>query len=190
MAKNFFSQALALALAWNIGFSSSIVVAAGASRSPQDMLEVKGPQQTAEFIFRNSPRDNLITVQVFGSVNRPGMYYVPEDTDLMKLLTLAGGVVNSGELDEVVVRKIDAKNWKGLDSKFVKKKNDHTYHINVDMMVRETTDLRPLKMNHDDFIYIPQKEPFISNDLSKFVAIGSLLLTSILTVVIIREKSK
>lgn len=164
--------------------------APGGSRFSNDVLEMKGPQQTAEYIFRNSPRDQLITIQVFGSVARPGMYYVPEDTDLMKLLTLAGGVVNSTELDEVVVRKLDGRSWRGLNSRYVDQKNDSTYLINVDAMLKGSTSIKPLRMAHDDFVYVPQKEPVISNDFYKVVTVASVLLTSVATFLLIRERSK
>jgi len=171
-------------------FQIPIAQAASAGRFGQDVLEMKGPQQTAEYIFRNSPRDNLITIQVFGSIARPGMYYVPEDTDLMKLLTLAGGVVNSSELDEVIVRKLDGKPWSGVNSKYVDQKNTQTYRVNVDRLLKDSPNLRPLKMSHDDFVYVPQKEPFISNDFSKIVSLISVVLTGVLTYVIIKEKNK
>lgn len=178
-------------LVFTLVFPPSLFAASTSPKtSGQDYLDLKGPQQTAEYIFRNSARDSLITVQVFGSVARPGMYYVPEDTDLMKLLTLAGGVVNSSELDEVVVRKLDGKAWKGLDSSFVSQVNAQTYSVNVDKMLKKATNLRPLKMTHDDFVYVPQKEPFVSNDVSKVITIGSVLLTSVLTYLLIKKNSK
>lgn len=160
------------------------------SRFSQDVLEVKGPQQTAEYIFRNSPRDNLITVQVFGSVARPGMYYVPEDTDLMKLLTLAGGVVNSSELDEVIVRKLEGRAWKGFNSKYVDQQNDQTYRIDVDGMLKHSPSVKPLRMSHDDFVYVPQKESIVSSDFQKILGIASVILTGVLTYVVIKDKSK
>ncbi len=167
----------------------AFVPVASAARG-ENILDMKGPQQTAEYIFRNSPRDNLITVQIFGSVARPGMYYVPEDTDLMKLLTLAGGVETSSELDEVVVRKMDGKPWAAMRSSYVKQKNTNTYIVEVDELLRKSVSIKPLKMNHDDFVYVPKQEPWISNNFSKVVSLVSVVLTGVLTYVIIKEKSK
>lgn len=171
-------------------FVQAPLAAAAPGRFGSDVLDVKGPQQTAEYIFRNSPRDNLITIQVFGSVARPGMYYVPEDTDLMKLLTLAGGVVNSSELDEVVVRKLEGRAWRSVNSKYVDQRNDQTYVVDVDKMLKNSPSVKPLKMSHDDFVYVPQKESWISNDFSKVVSLVSVILTGVLTYVIIKEKNK
>ncbi len=191
MKKLLSSRVLTLSLAciYSLQLLPLVAIAAPPGRFSQDVLEVKGPQQTAEYIFRNSPRDNLVTIQVFGSVARPGMYYVPEDTDLMKLLTLAGGVVNSSELDEVIVRKLEGKAWKGVNNKFVDQRNDQTYVVDVDGMLKNSPSVKPLRMSHDDFVYVPQKESFISNDFTKIVSILSVVLTGVLTYVIIKEKS-
>lgn len=150
-----------------------------------DVLEFKGPQQTAEYIFKNSPRDVLITVQLFGSVARPGIYYVPEDTDLMKLLTLSGGVMNTTELEEIIVRKGDNRSWHGLNLKFVERTQENTYQVDVDRLLRESPTMKPLRMSHQDFVYVPQKSPFISNDMSRAITIGSIVLSAVLTVLLI-----
>lgn len=155
-----------------------------------DVLDFKGPQQTAEYIFKNSPKDVLISVQLFGSVARPGLYYVPEDTDLMKLLTLAGGVLNSTELEEIIVRKSDNRSWLGLNLKFVEQNHDQTYRVDVDHLLRESPNLKPLRMSHQDFVYVPQKTPWISNDMSRLITVGALILSATLTVLLIEKNSK
>lgn len=178
-------------LVFSLLLQAAPAFAAGNSGRPSvlDSLQQTGPAQTAEYIFRNSPRDNLITVQLFGVV-RPGIYYVPEDTDLMRILTLAGGVVNTGELDEVIVRKSDGKAWAKVDDRYVDQTGPGTYSVNVDKLVRYTHKLSPLKLSHDDFVYIPLKEPFISNDASKIITLAGVVLTAVLTVVLIHHYNK
>lgn len=168
----------------------ALAQAQNSARMNTEILEFKGPQQTAEYIFKNSPRDVLITVQLFGSVARPGIYYVPEDTDLMKLLTLSGGVLNSSEMEDIVVRKGDSRSWHGLNLRFVDKTQDSVYRVDVDSLLKETPNLKPLRMNHQDFVYVPTKEPFISANASKMITIGSVLLTAVLTVLLIEKNSK
>lgn len=189
--KNHFNW-LPFLLAWSIALlpAPAAFAVPGGKSSGLDPLQQQGPQQTAEFIFRNSPRDNLITIQVFGSVARPGVYYVPEDTDLMRLLTLAGGVVNGSELDEVVVRKVEGRAWNNLDKRFVEQVNTNTYSVNVDKLLKRTTNLRPLKMSHDDFVYVPAKEPWISNDAAKVITLGGVILTGVLTFFLIKKNDK
>lgn len=187
LANRFLSKSISGMIALCLFLQAPMIYA---QKFSPEILEQKSPQQSAEFIFRNSARDNLISTQVFGSVTHPGVYYVPEDTDLMKVLTLAGGVLTSSELEEVIVRKADGKAWTGYDSKYVKQKNPQTFQINVDEMLRSAPNLKPLRLNHDDLIYVPQKEPFISSDVSRVVTIGSVILTSVLTVLLIKARSK
>lgn len=184
------TQLFHLLIAASLLLQSSAFAAGTGRPSVLDSLQQQGPQQTAEYIFRNSPRDNLITVQVFGSVARPGIYYVPEDTDLMRILTLAGGVVNTGELDEVVVRKTDGKAWKKVDDRYVEETGPGTYSVNVDKLLKFTNKLSPLKLGHDDFVYVPLKEPWVSNDASKIITIAGVVLTGVLTIVLIRHYDK
>lgn len=162
--------------------------AAYGQKLTNEVLEFKGPQQTAEYIFRNSPKDVLISVQLFGSVARPGLYYVPEDTDLLKLLTLSGGVLNSSELEEVVVRKNDPRSWHNLNLSFVEQTNSQTYLLDIDNLLKDSPSLKPLRMAHQDFVYVPQKSPLINNDLYRIITIGAVILSATLTVLLIQEK--
>ena len=49
--------------------------------------------------------ENLLSidVQVWGQVNRPGQYTVPDLTDLIGLISYAGGPTEAAKLDEVLV---------------------------------------------------------------------------------------
>lgn len=181
-----------LALTFTFFFALSVTISpsiVAAQKFSPEVLEFKGPQQTAEYVFRNSPKDVLISVQLFGSVARPGLYYVPDDTDLMKLLTLSGGTLNSTELEEVIVRKGDQKAWSSLKFDSIEKRNETTYQVDVDKLLRDETAVKPLRMGHQDFVYVPQKTPWISNDLSRVITIGSILLSGVLTVLLI-DKNK
>ena len=75
------------------------------------LSDIKPPQQSSEYIFRSSPKESLIGVQLLGAVSKPGIYYIPANTDLLKLLTLAGGTTNGGDLSEILVRKMEPKSW-------------------------------------------------------------------------------
>lgn len=190
MTKATFFKSIRAFVATLVFLQAAMLQAQVTPRMNSDILDFKGPQQTAEYIFKNSPRDVLITVQLFGSVARPGIYYVPEDTDLMKLLTLSGGVLNTTELEEIVVRKSDARSWHGLNLRFVDKKNDSVYRVDVDSLLKESPNLKPLRMSHQDFVYVPTKEPFISANTSRIITIGSIVLSAVLTVLLIEKNAK
>ncbi len=54
-------------------------------------------------------RDGIyITVNVWGKVRRPGQYNVPSGTDLMTLLSVAGGPAENAKLNDVrIIRQIN-----------------------------------------------------------------------------------
>lgn len=59
---------------------------------------------SGRYAIRNGPEDVLqIDVQVWGQVNRPGQYSVPDRTDLIGLISWAGGPTESAKLHEILV---------------------------------------------------------------------------------------
>lgn len=151
--------------------------------------DIRPPQQASEYIYRSSPRESLIAVQLLGSVNRPGVYYVPANTDLMKLLTLAGGSTEVGDLSEILVRKNQPQSWLGLKSNKAIGEYQGAYEVDAEKLIKYGG-ATSLKLAQDDFIYVPPKQSWISSNVSRTVAIVSVVLTAALTAVLIDQKSK
>ncbi len=139
-------------------------------------FEIKEPQRAAEFIYRSSPKESLIGVQLIGAVQKPGLYYVPMNTDILKLITLAGGT-DDGDLSNIIVRKIDPSQ-QGI------------YELDLKKLMKSSADAKPFHLAQDDFIYIPKKEPWISNDVSRTITLVSLVTSIVLTAVLIEKNSK
>lgn len=133
-------------------------------------FEFKEPPRAAEYIFRSSPKETLIGVQLLGAVKNPGIYYIPPTTDLLKLLALSGGEVDA-DLTEVLVRKTDPSQA-GI------------YELDLKKLMK-STEVKTFKLTQDDFIYVPRKEPWISGDVSKTITVISILATIVLTGVLI-----
>jgi competence protein ComEA len=76
----------------------------GFAQSASSFFEIKEPPRAAEYIYRSSPKESLIGVQLLGAVKNPGIYYIPTNTDVLKLLALAGGSEDA-DLSEILVRK-------------------------------------------------------------------------------------
>lgn len=151
--------------------------------------DIRPPQQASEYIYRSSPRESLIAVQLLGAVNRPGIYYVPSNTDLLKLLTLAGGSNNSGNLSEVLVRKTEPKSWLGFKSNKAIDEYQGAYEVDVEKLLKYGGG-NGLKLQQDDFIYVPAKTSWIGGDVSKTVTFISVLATVVLTALLIDKNSK
>lgn len=163
------SRVLTLAIA-------AVFFQAQVTQAQNSFFEVKEPPRAAEYIYRSSQKESLISVQLLGAVKNPGIYYIPPQTDLLKLVTLAGGA-DDADLTEVVVRKNDPSQ-KGV------------YELDLNKLMKSTSDVKPFKLAQDDFVYIPKKEPWISNDVSRSITIVSLITSIILTSVLIEKNSK
>lgn len=53
--------------------------------------------------YLNESNELLIRVNIWGRVQRPGQYYVPAETDLVSLMSLAGGPGTRSRLSDVKV---------------------------------------------------------------------------------------
>lgn len=150
--------------------------------------DIHPPQQSSEFIFRSSQKESLITVQLLGAVNKPGIYYIPTNTDLLKLITLAGGTTNGGDLSEVLVRKSEPKAWADLNSKAINEYQG-AYEINAEKIIKYGG-AKNLKLQQDDFIYVPPRTPWISSEASRNITIASVVLGIVLTAVLIDKNTE
>lgn len=173
------------AMALIIGLSTALSAQAQESGMLSD---IKPPQQAAEYIFRSSPKESMITVQLLGAVHRPGIYYVPANTDLLKLITLAGGSTNGGDLSEILVRKMEPKSWEELKSKAVNEYQG-AYEVDGEKLIKYGG-ARGLKLQQDDFVYVPPKSQWISAEASRGLTMVSVILGIALTAILIDNNSK
>ncbi|MDG0815480.1 SLBB domain-containing protein [Bdellovibrio svalbardensis] len=149
--------------------------------------DIKPPQQASEYIFRSSQKESLITVQLMGAVNKPGIYYVPQNTDLLKLITLAGGSTTAGDVSEVLVRKQEPKSWDEVKSKAINEYQG-AYEVNAEKIIKYGG-ARQLKLAQDDFVYVPQKSTWVSGEATKTITVVSLVAGIVLTGLLIQKNS-
>ncbi|NUN04397.1 MAG: SLBB domain-containing protein [Bdellovibrio sp.] len=152
------------------------------------LSDIKPPQQSSEYIFRSSPKESLIGVQLLGAVNKPGIYYIPANTDLLKLLTLAGGTTNGGDLSEVLVRKMEPKSWSEIKSKAINEYQG-AYEVDAEKIIKYGGG-KNLKLQQDDFVYVPPRTPWISSEASRNITIVSIVLGIVLTAVLIDKNAE
>lgn len=125
----------------------------GGLRRDSDMQQTN---TAAEYVFRNDADEVLMPVLVIGAVNRPGLYHVPLNTDLTKLLALTGGPLKEAELDEVVI-----------------KKNTNGNATNVDMKeILSLSNLKSPALASNDVVVIPAHKPTISPDTVTVLSIA------------------
>jgi hypothetical protein len=69
--------------------------------------EVKDLGKQAGAIYYNSSVKNkvLIPTHFWGEVNRPGLHFVPNDSSLIKGLSMAGGPTGAAKLEQVILSR-------------------------------------------------------------------------------------
>ncbi len=152
---------------------STLFSSVGMAELASGIFEIKEPPRASEYIYRSSPKESLIAVQLLGAVKNPGIYYVPTNTDVLKLLALAGGS-DDADLSEILVRKTDPT-------------QSGVYELDIEKLMKSTSNVKPFKLAQDDFVYVPKREPWISNDVSKSITIVSLIASIVLTGILIKK---
>lgn len=135
----------------------------------------------SEFVFESYPNQDLIPIRLLGAVKNAGLYHVPVDMKLTTLLSLAGGTTNEADLENIVIGN-DQKNV--INSRGEEKKS---LNLNLEEVLKNgAKDDYTLVSN--DIVLIKNKSPLISNDSFRIISIVSVVLTSLLTAVIIKDK--
>lgn len=67
--------------------------------------DVKGKAPGSEYVSGDFSHPVLMQVNLWGGVTKPGIHYVPVHTDLITLLSYAGGPVEGAKLNEIVIKR-------------------------------------------------------------------------------------
>lgn len=90
----------------------------------QDYSAPEAKNRAAQY-FLSSGDELLIPVNIWGFVKNPGQYMVPNNTDLISLLSYAGGPTESAKLSTIRIVRNDLKEgnkvWKINVDKFLEK---------------------------------------------------------------------
>lgn len=136
----------------------------------------------SEFVFESYPNQELIPIRLLGAVKNAGLYHVPVNMKLTTLLSLAGGTSNEADLENIVI---------GNDQQDIKAPNGEqkkSLNLNLeDVLKNGAKDDYTLASN--DIVLIKNKTPLVSNDSFRMISIVSVILTTILTAVIIHDKT-
>lgn len=68
----------------------------------------KTPESAGHYIYLGEGDELLMNVQIWGQVKNPGLYSLPEGSDIATLLSLAGGPTEHADLSGIkIIRKGD-----------------------------------------------------------------------------------
>lgn len=135
----------------------------------------------SEFIFESYPNQELIPIRLLGAIKNAGLYHIPSDMKLITLLSLAGGTTSEADLENILI----GNDQHGLVSRSGGEKKSLT--VNLEETLRNGA-MSDYTLVPNDIVLIKNKTPLISNDSFRLVTVLSVLLTSLLTVVIIKDK--
>lgn len=128
----------------------------------------------SEFVFESYPNEPLIPVRLLGAVKNSGLYHIPKNMKLTTLLSLAGGTNTEADLEKIVI----GNDLAGAPTNVV---------LNLEEMI-ETGKNNDYSLSPHDIVLVKNKTPLISNDSFRIISIVSIVLTSILTGVLIKDR--
>jgi hypothetical protein len=88
----------AILLAGTPWFSADAQITSGGLSAPSST-------SAASFYYVSKPGELTMQVNVWGYVRNPGRYEIPTSTDLIQLLSYAGGPIQDAKIDEVKVTR-------------------------------------------------------------------------------------
>lgn len=134
-------------------------------------------KQGAEFVSGAQPGTVLMKVNLWGAVNRPGIHHVPVRTDLMSLVSYAGGPTGKAILDEVTIKR-EVNNKRKL------------IKVDVEELIKGVSH-HHVELAPNDIVVIPAQEPLISSDTLAIVGLVSIIMSTVLAAVYIdRENTR
>lgn len=128
-----------------------------------DLQEDSYRSRLSIYYFNKTGAEVLRQVKLLGNVNRPGIYHVPENTDLTTLLAIAGGTSNSADTQNVLI--------------------SNPTGVNTTLNLREQlASGKDINLKANDIIFVPEKkftfDPNSTNNVMVITTIISLLLTT------------
>ena len=137
---------------------------------------------SSEFIFESYPNQELIPIRLLGAIKNAGLYHIPAKMKLTTLLALAGGTTNEADLENIIV---------GNDQQLIRdSKGIETRTLKIDLEETLKNARNDYTLVANDIVLIKNKTPWISNDSFRVFSVISVVLTSILTAIVIKDRYK
>lgn len=141
-----------------------------------------GLNSSSEFIFESYPNQELIPIRLLGAIKNAGLYHIPTNMKLTTLLALAGGTTTDADLENIVIGN-DQQNFRLNDG--TQKKS-----LTIDLEeVLKNGAQNDYTLVSNDIVLIKNKSPLISNDSFRTISLISVFLTTILTAVLIHDRT-
>jgi len=129
------------------------------------------PINTQEYFAEARPGSVMMKVNIMGSVNKPGVYNVPVNSELNSVLTFAGGPSIDANIQKVMIRSKHGDNTK------IKK-------VDLEKFFKDSSE-NPYILKPNDYVYLQQSEKLISSEVLQTTILVSTILSIVVAMVII-----
>lgn len=161
--KSYFARAISALLCLELilgSFAPSAQAAGGTGFSLGSELNTAGAG--AEYVSGNYPGAILMPVNLWGSVSKPGIHHIPTQTDLLTLLSLAGGPLPDARMDTISIKRRTGK-------------QEQIIEVDADDLLTRAGIPSPI-LEPNDIIVVPRDRPTISsNTVTTITFVGSVL---------------
>jgi competence protein ComEA len=148
----------------------SLMVSDTSSRS-------KPYQRADEFFSEDYQGEILVPVHLLGAVGRPGVYHLPKQTDIIRLLSLAGGTRSDANLEDISIKRRNGESEKLIE-------------INLKDLVKDVGSHKPINLEANDVILVTPQSPAVSNNLVNVVGFAASLLGLVVSSIVIVNQLK
>lgn len=170
--QNPFSRCIALWAAFLLPFH-----AARADKNQEPLNEVERSYNRAgEFFSEEVPGEVLISVHLIGAVSHPGVYHVPRNTDLVHLISLAGGTRDDANLQRISIKRTN-------------KAAEEVIEANLRELASEPGKRPPL-LQAGDLVLVYVKDPLVDQSTVTFISLVTSLLSILVSATLLIRATK
>ena len=130
----------------------------------------------AEYVSGNYPGAILIPVNLWGSVQKSGIHHIPSQTDLLTLISLAGGPTPDAEMNKVIIKRNSGK-------------KEEVIYVNIEELVTQPGTRGPI-LEANDIVIFPREKPILSNNTMTMMSFVGGILGIILASVALSSQVK
>lgn len=119
----------------------------------------------------------LIPINLLGSVGKPGVYHIPKQTDLVRLLSLAGGTRADANLEDISIKRRNGETEKLIN-------------VNLRQLVSEKGTGKPINLEANDIVLVAPQEPSVSQNTLTVVSLVASLMGLVVSSLVIANQLK
>ncbi|MEK6706997.1 MAG: hypothetical protein AABZ06_14560 [Bdellovibrionota bacterium] len=135
---------------------------------PKSGLKTQDEIGGNEYVSGNYPGAVLMRVNLWGGVGKPGIHFVPTNTDVVSLFSYAGGPAGDAVLDDITLRRMAGS------------KETEQIPINLGKLMYEGKG-NNIILQPNDIIVVPTRKPLINTDVVTIIGFTLSVFSLVLT---------